>query len=167
MRLRRGIPKPYTDPHQIEATSRRDLAAASDTLMPMSNTIPQEVRDLFDEPALAHISYLNGKAQIVTFPIWVDFDGDHILVSSPIGSRKGKSLRERPEVSVSIGSIKNPWHWLSVSGRVVDIQPDEDLAFIDRMSQKYTGKTYERRTPREIFTVAIDRVSSSGQWGRR
>ena len=133
----------------------------------MPDTIPQEVRDLFDEPALAHVSYLNRKAQIVTFPIWVDFDGEHILVSSPMGSRKGTSLRERPEVSVSIVSIKNPWHWLSVSGRVVDIQPDEDLAFIDRMSQKYAGKTYERRTPREIFTVAIDRVSSSGQWGRR
>jgi hypothetical protein len=131
------------------------------------DTIPQEVRDLFDEPALGHVSYLNRKAQIVTFPMWVDFDGEHIQVSSPMGSRKGKSLRERPDVSVSIVSVKNPWHWLSVSGRVVEIQPDEHLAFIDRMSQKYAGKTYERRTPREIFTVAIDRVSSSGQWGRR
>ncbi|HXC77522.1 MAG TPA: hypothetical protein VNU19_10765, partial [Candidatus Acidoferrum sp.] len=68
----------------------------------MPDTIPQEVRDVFDEPALAHFSYLNRKAQIITFPIWVDFDGEHILVSSPMGSRKGKSLRERPDVSVSI-----------------------------------------------------------------
>src|SRR3984893_6086742 len=133
----------------------------------MPEPIPQEVRDLFDEPALAHISYLNRKAQIVTFPIWVDFDGEHILVSSPMGSRKGKSLRERPEVSVSIVSIKNPWHWLSVSGRVEDIHPDENFALIDRMSQKFAAKAYYRRTPREIFTVAIDRVSSSAQWGRR
>jgi PPOX class probable F420-dependent enzyme len=133
----------------------------------MSATIPNEVRDLFDEPALAHFSYLNGNGQIVTFPMWVDFDGEHILVSSPVGSRKGKSLRAGPQVAVSIVSTKNPWHWLSISGRVVDIQPDEDLAFIDRMSQKYSGKKYERRTPREIFTVAIDRMSSSGQWGRR
>src|ERR1700730_2601408 len=133
----------------------------------MPNTVPQEVRDLFDEPALAHDSYLNRKGQIVTFPMWVDFDSEHILISSPIGSRKGKSLRERPEVSVSISSTKNPWQWLSVRSRVVDTQPDEELAFIDRMSEKYTGKAYERRTPREIFTVAIDRVSSSGQWGRR
>jgi PPOX class probable F420-dependent enzyme len=133
----------------------------------MSATIPEEVRDLFDEPALAHVSYRNRKGQIVTFPMWVDFDGEHILVSSPLGSRKGKSLRAGPEAAVSIVSTMNPWHWLSISGRVVDIQPDEDLAFIDRMSQKYAGKNYERRTPREIFTVAIDRVSSSGQWGRR
>ena len=66
---------------------------------------------------------------------------------------------------MSIVSIKNPWHWLSVSGRVVDIQPDEDLAFIDRMSQVHRQDV---RTPhgREIFTVAIDRVSSSAQWGK-
>jgi PPOX class probable F420-dependent enzyme len=133
----------------------------------MSATIPEEVRDLFDGPSLAHVSYRNHKDQIVTFPMWVDFDGEHILVSSPLGSRKGKSLRADPQVAVSIVSTTNPWHWLSISGRVVEILPDEDLAFIDRMSQKYTSKTYERRTPREIFTVAIERVSSSGQWGRR
>jgi PPOX class probable F420-dependent enzyme len=133
----------------------------------MSATIPEDLRDLFDEPALAHVSYLNRKGQIVTFPMWVDFDGERILVSSPLGSRKGKSLRAGPGVAVSIVSTRNPWHWLSISGRVVDIQPDNDLVFIDRMSQKYANKTYERRTPREIFTVAIDRVSSSGQWGRR
>ena len=133
----------------------------------MTATIPEEVRDLFDEPALAHVSYLNRNVQIVTFAMWVDFDGEQVLVSSPLGSRKGKSFRERPQVAVSIVSTKNPWHWLSISGRVVDIQPDEDLAFIDRMAQKYTGKKYERRTPREVFTVAVDRVSSSGQWGKR
>ena len=113
----------------------------------MSATIPEEVRDLFDEPALAHVSYRNHKDQIVTFPMWVDSDGEHILVSSPLGSLKGKSLRADPRVAVSIVSTTNPWHWLSISGRVAEIQPDEDLAFIDRMSQKYTSKKYERRTP--------------------
>jgi len=129
--------------------------------------IPEELRNLFQEPALAHVSYLNKKGQIVTFPMWVDFDGEHILVSSPIGSKKGKALRERPQLAVSIVSNDNRWHWLSISGRVVDIKPDDNLEFIDRMAKKYTGKPYERRTPREVFTVETDRVSSSGQWGRR
>jgi len=138
--------------------------------MPATTTIPAELRDLFEEPALAHVSYLNRKGQIVTFPMWVDFDGEHVLVSSPVGSRKGQSLREREQVAISIVSNNNRWHWLSVSGRVVDIEPDLDLAFIDRMSQKYVGKGYERRTPREIFTIAIERVSPSGKmlssWAR-
>jgi PPOX class probable F420-dependent enzyme len=131
--------------------------------MPPTTTIPDELRDLFDEPALAHVSYLNPKGQIVTFPMWVDLDGDRVRVSSPVGSRKGQSLREREQVAVSVVSTKNPWHWVSISGRVVDIQPDENLAFIDRMSKKYVGSDYQRRTPREIFTIAIDRVGPSSK----
>jgi PPOX class probable F420-dependent enzyme len=124
-------------------------------------TIPEKLRDLFAQPALAHVSYTNRKGQIVTFPMWADFDGEHILVSSPVGSRKGKAFRERPQVSVEIVSNHNPWHWISASGRVVEIKADENLEFIDRMSHKYTGRDYQRRTPREIFTIELDRVSNS------
>ncbi len=133
----------------------------------MPATIPEDLRDLFDEPALAHVSYLNKKGQIVTFPMWVDFDGEHVLVSSPVGSKKGKALRERPHIAVSIVSNDNRWHWVSISGRVIDIRPDENLEFIDRMAKKYTGKAYERRMPREVFTIEIDRISHSGASGRR
>jgi hypothetical protein len=133
--------------------------------MPATATIPHDLLDLFEEPALGHISYLNDREQIVTFPIWVDFDGTRILASSPVGSRKGAALRTRPNVAVSIVGLKNPFHWLSVSGRVTGFTPDHDLGFIDRMSRKYLGTDYQRRTPREVFTIEIDRVSNSGSWG--
>lgn len=135
--------------------------------MPPAVTIPDELRDLFAEPALAHVSYLTRKGQIVTFPMWVDLDGDNILVSSPVGSRKGKAMRERDQVAVSVVSTKNPWHWISISGHVIDIQPDRDLAFIDRMSQKYVGSDYSRRTPREIFTIEVDQVRPLRRRGNR
>src|SRR5919201_7002671 len=108
--------------------------------------IPEPLRDVFEEPALAHVSYIDKRGRIVTFPMWADFDGEHILVSSPVGSKKGQALRERPQVSVSIVSTKNLWHWISASGRVIDIKPDENLEFIDRMARKYTGSDYQRRT---------------------
>ena len=69
---------------------------------------------------------------------------------------------QRKGVRVSVVSTRSPWRWVSISGRVVDIQPDEGLAWIDRMAHKYTGRPYERRGPREIFTIEIDRVTSSG-----
>lgn len=132
--------------------------------------VPEQLRVLFDEPALGHVSYLNSKGQIVTFPMWVDYDGNHLLTSSPVGSRKGRALRTQPKVSISIVSTTNPWLWLSASGRVIDIQPDENLEFIDRMARKYTGRDYQRRTPREVFTVEIERVSpnenQSARWSR-
>jgi PPOX class probable F420-dependent enzyme len=133
--------------------------------MPASTTIPRELLDIFDEPALGHVSYLSERGQIVTFPLWVDFDGTMLLTSSPIGSRKGAALRARPQVAVSIVSTKNPFQWVSVSGRVTGVMPDQDLAFINRMSRKYVGAPYADQTPREVFTIEIDRVSHSGAWG--
>ncbi len=133
--------------------------------MTASTTIPPELQDLFDEPALGHLSYLNTAGQIVAFPVWVELDGDVLRISSPVGSRKGRALRERPQVSVSIVSTKDPFHWLSVSGRVVDIVPDEDLRVIDRLAHRYVGGDYQDRRPREVFQIAVDRVSHSGVWG--
>jgi general stress protein 26 len=131
----------------------------------MSVPVPAEIRDIFDEPALGHVSYTNDAGQIVTFPMWVDYDGLRLLTSSPVGSRKGRALRQRPQVAVSIVSTKTPWRWLSLSGHVVDIRPDDELAFIDRMSQKYLGQPYARRSPREVFSIDIDRLAESGTWG--
>lgn len=129
--------------------------------MTATATIPQELLDLFQEPALGHVSYHNDKGQIVTWPLWVDFDGEHVVTSSRMGSAKGKSFRERPEVAVSVVSAKNAWHWVSISGRVTDIVPDEGLEFINRMSQKYMGQAYRDPGPREKFLITIERVSSS------
>jgi general stress protein 26 len=131
----------------------------------MSASISVELLDLFEEPALGHVSYTLESGQVVTFPMWVDHVDGRILTSSPIGSRKGRAMRVRPQVAVSIVSTRTPWRWLSLSGRVVGIRPDVDLAFIDRMSRKYLGQDYERRTPREVFEIEIDRVGHSGTWG--
>jgi PPOX class probable F420-dependent enzyme len=126
----------------------------------MPAKIPDSVLDLFQEPALGHVSYLDSKGEIVTFPMWVDYDGEHVLTSSRVGSKKGKAFRERPQTAVSIVSVNNPWHWLSVSGRVIDIKPDENLAFIDRLSRRYMGQDYrDRGYEREIFVIAVDRAS--------
>jgi PPOX class probable F420-dependent enzyme len=130
----------------------------------MTASIPDDMLDLFAEPALGHVAYTTDSGQIVSFPMWVDYDGTHLLTSSPVGSKKGRAFRARPQVGVSIVTTKGQWHWLSISGRVADITPDEGLAFIDRMSQKYAGHAYERRTPREIFVIEIDRVGHSGNW---
>ena len=130
----------------------------------MSIPIPDDMLDLLAEPAVGVVAYTTETGQIASFPMWVDYDGAHLLVSSPAGSKKGQAFRARPQVGVSIVSTKTVWRWLSISGRVVDIRPDEGLAYIDRMSQKYTGQPYQRRTPREIFVIEIDRVGHSGNW---
>ena len=47
---------------------------------------------------------------------------------------------------------------LSLQGRVVDMQPDEGLADIDRLSRHYEGEAYPQRDrPRTSAWVEVDR----------
>lgn len=129
----------------------------------MATTVPDSHRDLFGQAALGHVAYTSDRGRLIVFPMWVDLDGSRLLTSSPVGSRKGAALRARPEIGLSIVSPSDPWHWLSISGRVVGIRADDDLAFIDRMARRYMGTDYPRRTPREVFEIEVERVTASGQ----
>lgn len=111
------------------------------------------------------MSFLDDKNRIVTTILWVHERDGLVLTSSPLDSVKGRALRERPQVSVSVVDPANQFHYVSISGEVTDIHPDEDLAFIDEMSRKFDGTDYPRRTPREVFVITPIKVrASTGTW---
>ena len=120
--------------------------------------IPQELEYLLTGNIVAHVSLAEADGTIVTHVMWVDFDGEHILTSSRKASYKSKAFRARPNVSVSIVDPANPWRRLSISGRVTEIRDDEGLAFINKLSQRYTGAPYQATDPREIFVITPDKV---------
>ena len=128
--------------------------------------IPEELSYLLCTNVLAHVSLTKADGTLVTHVMWVDFDGQHVLTSSPAGSYKGRAFRSRPQVSVSVVDPSNPWRRLSISGRVTDIRDDAGLAFINKMSQRYVGGPYQRTTPREIFTITPDKVRAMEGRGR-
>ena len=132
----------------------------------MPHAIPQDLADLLTSNVIAHVSARRGDGSIAQYLMWVDYDGEHVLTSSPVGSRKGAHWRRDPHVTLSVVDRSDDWRYLVIRGRVGDIRPDEDLAFIDRMSQRYTGQPYRMRDrPREIFVIEPDHVRASG--GRR
>ena len=129
-------------------------------------TIPEGLVDLLTTNVVAHVAALRPDGSIAGYLMWVDFDGDHVLTSSPVGSRKGRHWRRNPQASVAVMDPADPWRFLILRGRVTDIQPDEGLAFIDRMSTRYVGGPYRRRDgAREVFTITLDHFRAS--YGRR
>jgi PPOX class probable F420-dependent enzyme len=124
--------------------------------------IPAELTDLLTGSTLGHVTVVTPSGSLVSHIMWVDYEDGRVLTSSRVGSAKGKALRVDPRVSVSVVDRANPWRWVSVSGRVVEIRPDTDLAFIDKMSRRYTGRDYVMRTmEREIFVIEVLRVRSA------
>ncbi|MEX0626276.1 MAG: TIGR03618 family F420-dependent PPOX class oxidoreductase [Chloroflexota bacterium] len=124
--------------------------------------VPVELVDLLTGSTLGHVTVLTPRGALATHIMWIDYEDGHVLTSSRVGSAKGRALRADPRIAVSVVDAANPWRWVSISGRVVEIRPDTGLAFIDQLSRRYTGRDYMMRTmEREIFVIEPDRIRSA------
>jgi PPOX class probable F420-dependent enzyme len=129
----------------------------------MGAEIPDDLTDLLTTNVLGHVSALRRDGAMAHYLMWVDYDGEHVLTSSMVGSRKAANWRRDPQVSVSVVDRSDDWRFLIIRGRVVETRPDEGLVFIDKMSLRYTGQTYRvRDRQREVFVIQPDHVRASG-----
>ena len=122
--------------------------------------------DLFQKKAFANLATLmpDGSPQVT--PVWCDFDGKHVIVNSAQGRRKDRNMRHDPRVSLSIVDPDNPYRYVEVRGRVVEITTDGADDHIDKMAKKYLGMDqYPNKKPGEvrvIYKVQPERFSSMG-----
>jgi len=129
----------------------------------MAESIPEDLTDLLTTNVLGLVSAIRRDGTMAQYLMWVDYDGKHVLTSSMVGSRKAANWRRNPHVSLSVVDRDDDWRFLIIRGRVVETRPDEGLAFIDKMSVRYTGQPYRfRERPREIFVIELDYVRASG-----
>ena len=102
--------------------------------------IPAQYHDLFQKKAFAHLATTNGDGTPQVTPVWVDFDGTHIRFNTARGRVKERNLRRTPQVALAILDPDNPYRYLRVSGRVVEITDQGAEAHIDALAQKYLGQ---------------------------
>jgi PPOX class probable F420-dependent enzyme len=130
-------------------------------------TIPASHADLLKEKkAFANLATLNPDGSPQVTPVWIDFDGSHILVNTAKGRVKTKNLEREPRVALSIADPDNPYRYLGIQGRVTEMTESGADPHIDKMAKKYMGKeTYPLRTPGEvrvIVKIAPDKVYTMG-----
>ena len=59
-----------------------------------------------------------GQPQVT--PVWVDFDGRHVLFNTAEGRQKDKNLQRDGRVALSILDPDNPYRYLEVRGQVAE-----------------------------------------------
>jgi PPOX class probable F420-dependent enzyme len=129
-------------------------------------TIPASHADLLTKKAFANLATLNADGGPQVTPVWVDFDGTHVLINTARGRVKAKNLAREPRVAISIADPDNPYRYLGIQGRVVEMTEDGGDAHIDKMAKKYLGKdSYPFRVPGEvrvIVKISPDKVHTNG-----
>jgi PPOX class probable F420-dependent enzyme len=117
----------------------------------MTKYIPHEFLDLFEKPSLSHLATLMPDGSPQVSPVWVDYDGQYILINTAKGRRKEINMRERPQIALDIVDPENPFRFLSIRGRVVEITEEGANEHRDRLDTRYLGiTTYPIRDPQEI-----------------
>jgi PPOX class probable F420-dependent enzyme len=130
-------------------------------------TIPDGFIDLVrDKKAFANLATLMSDGTPQVTPVWFDFDGTHVRVNSAKGRVKDRNMRRSSAVALSILDPDNPYRYLEVRGRVVEVTEQGAEAHIDALAKKYIGQDrYPWRQPGEVrvtYKIRPERFSSMG-----
>ncbi|MGA2695336.1 MAG: PPOX class F420-dependent oxidoreductase [Terriglobales bacterium] len=105
----------------------------------MSAVISEKYRDLFQKRAFASLATIMPDGQPQVTPVWCDLEGDFVIFNSAKGRQKDRNVRRDPRVAMAIIDPENPYRYLEIRGRVVEITEHGANEHIDKMAKKYLG----------------------------
>ena len=89
--------------------------------------------------------------------MWVDADGDHLLINTEVHRQKFRNVERDPRVTLTIWDKEDPYTFVEVRGEVVEkAKGSEARRHIDELSHKYHGKPYGTpiRSERVMLRIA-------------
>lgn len=127
----------------------------------MGTPLADDVKSLIRGANFAHLSTLMPDGSPQAAPVWVDLEGDRILVGTGEGSLKAKNTKRDARVALSVVAYDNPYVEAQLRGRVAERWTDADFKIMDRISRKYIGKEFPMRDnpgQRVVLVIEIERA---------
>lgn len=127
----------------------------------MGMALSDDVKALVRGANFAHLATLMPDGSPQAAPVWVDLDGDRILVGTGEGSLKAKNTKRDARVALSLVAYDNPYVEAQLRGRVAERWTDADFKIMDRISRKYVGKPFPMRDnpdQRVVLVIEVERA---------
>jgi PPOX class probable F420-dependent enzyme len=99
-------------------------------------------------------------------PVWVDFDGEFVIVNTAVGRQKERNVRDEPRVALAITDPDDPYSWIEIRGvvreRIEGVAAGES---IDRLARKYLGVGRDEAgvPPTERVLLRIEPTAVNGR----
>ncbi|MEM0272220.1 MAG: PPOX class F420-dependent oxidoreductase [Thermoprotei archaeon] len=112
--------------------------------------LSEKLIKLVEARNFAFIATLGKDGYPTVTPVWIDHDGEHLLVNTTANRAKARRVRVNPKVSVAVVDWSNPYDKVVVKGRVVEVSDNGAEAHIDKLAKKYLGQDkYPWKNPSE------------------
>lgn len=131
--------------------------------MPSADEIlPADYRHLLEAPLYGHLGTIRPDDTVQVNPMWHEFDGERIRFTHTNYRQKYRNLQHNPAMSLSIIDPDNPFRYLEVAGKLVEVIPDPEGAFYVRLQNRYGNASSEPprdKADRVILVMSIERAT--------
>jgi PPOX class probable F420-dependent enzyme len=129
----------------------------------MPESFSPAARAIFEKQVLAHVASLGPDGAPHSTPVWVELDGDDIVINTALGRAKARNLASDPRVAVSLTDPDEPSVAIAIRGTGVGFTTVGAAEVIVRLAKKYLGvETYPYRREGEIrvtVRIQVDRIA--------
>ena len=103
----------------------------------MQVTLPNTHRDLFQEPVHGVLTTMMPGGMPQSSIIWVDYDGEYVLINTTLERQKGRNMQANPKVTLLVIDPRDSSRWIEVRGQVREMTRDCAEAHADKLTQRY------------------------------
>ena len=129
-------------------------------------TLPEALKEMLQQKVFVHLTTLMPDGSPQASPVWVDVEGDEILINTAEDRVKDRNMKRDPRVALSVTAADNPYRAFMIRGHVARHTTEGADAHIDKLSKKYLGiDRYPRRSADEVrvlYRIVADSVGSMG-----
>lgn len=132
----------------------------------MAVQLSPAVKALFEGKNFASVATLmpDGSPQVSV--VWVDIEGDIILVNTSEGRVKPNNVRRDARVGIAIYDQNNPYVSAAIQGKVIDMRHDGAEESIHKLAKKYMDADrypyLQEGEQRVIMVIEPQHVSTMG-----
>ncbi len=123
----------------------------------MPKLTDEQATFLHDEPNVGIVAVLREDGTPHQTVVWVDWDGQQVLLNLTTDRTKSGYLERDPRVSVLVLDRSNPFRWLRLEGAVTEMTTDGAYEHIVRQAGVYLGREeYPRPEGEQRLLVRIE-----------
>lgn len=119
--------------------------------------VPPEVEEFLRRPNPAVVATLRPDGAPHSVATWYDWEAGRVLLNMDESRLRLRFMRRDPRVALTVLDDESWYRQVSLLGTVIRLDDDPDLADIDRLALRYTGKPFRRRDRRRVSAwVAVE-----------